>query len=48
MDGALAFTHVCVDSSRTVLEHHRPFHSMQLLELTSISYDYLHRVIKWG
>ena len=27
MDGALAFTHVCVDSSRTVLEHHRPFHS---------------------
>ena len=25
MDGALAFTHVCVDSSRTVLEHHRSF-----------------------
>ena len=22
MDGALTFTHVCVDSSRTVLEHH--------------------------
>ena len=26
MDGALSFTHVCVDSSQTVLEHHRPFH----------------------
>ena len=27
MDGALTFTHdyVCVDSSRTVLEHHRSF-----------------------
>ena len=25
MDGALTFTHVCVDSSQTVLEHHRPF-----------------------
>ena len=25
VDGALTFTHVCVDSSRTVLEHHRPF-----------------------
>ena len=25
MDGALTFTHVCVDSSQTVLEHHKPF-----------------------
>ena len=25
MDGALTFTHVCVDSSQSVLEHHRPF-----------------------
>ena len=25
MDGALTFTHVCVDSSQTVLEHHRSF-----------------------
>ena len=23
----MTFTYVCVDSSRTVLEHHRPFHS---------------------
>ena len=23
----LTFTHVCVDSSRTILEHHRPFYS---------------------
>ena len=25
MDGALAVTDVCADSSQTVLEHHRPF-----------------------
>ena len=25
MDGALTFTQICVDSSRIVLEHHRPF-----------------------
>ena len=25
MDGTLTFTHVCVVSSRTVLEHHRSF-----------------------
>ena len=25
IDGAFTFTHVCVDSSRTVLEHHRSF-----------------------
>ena len=25
MDGALTVTHICVDSSRTVLEHHRSF-----------------------
>ena len=25
MDGALIFIHAGVDSSRTVLEHHRPF-----------------------
>ena len=24
-DGALSFTHVCVDNSQTVLEHHRSF-----------------------
>ena len=24
MDGASTFTHVCVDSSQTVLERHRP------------------------
>ena len=27
MDGALTFVHICVDSSRTVLEYHRSFHS---------------------
>ena len=25
MDGALTFIHICVDSSQTVLEHHRSF-----------------------
>ena len=25
MDGGSTFTHVCVDSSQTVLEYHRPF-----------------------
>ena len=27
MDAALTFTHVCVDSNQTALEHHRSFHS---------------------
>ena len=26
MDGALTFTHVCVDSSRIVLEHHKDYY----------------------
>ena len=25
MDGVITFTHVCVDSSEPVLEHHRSF-----------------------
>ena len=25
--GFNSFTYVCVDSSRTILEHHKPFHS---------------------
>ena len=35
MDGALTFIHICVDSSQTVLEHHRsfaPFMHIHLLD----------------
>ena len=30
MDGAFTFIHICVDSSRTVLEHHRSFHPIYI------------------
>ena len=33
MDGALTFTHVCVDSSQAVLEHHRPFQRDPLIRI---------------
>ena len=43
MDGTSMFTHVCVDSRQTVLEHHRP---IQRDPFTHISVDSSQTVLK--